>query len=72
MYDRALQALVKLGRSPEWEARFEPNSYGFWPGQSTQDAIEAILFKDFKVMGINSPMMLTGLIGVREPMNIQG
>ncbi|MDE5115707.1 MAG: reverse transcriptase N-terminal domain-containing protein, partial [Trichodesmium sp. St2_bin2_1] len=35
MYDRALQALVKLGRSPEWEARFEPNSYGFWPGQST-------------------------------------
>ena len=42
MYDRALQALVKLGRSPEWEARFEPNSYGFGPGRSIHDAIEAI------------------------------
>jgi len=29
MYDRALQALVKLALEPEWEARFEPNSYGF-------------------------------------------
>jgi RNA-directed DNA polymerase len=29
---RALQALVKLGLEPEWEARFEPNSYGFRPG----------------------------------------
>ncbi|WP_293142447.1 group II intron reverse transcriptase/maturase [Okeania sp. SIO3I5] len=42
MYDRALQALVKLGMEPEWEARFEPNSYGFRPGRSTYDAIEAI------------------------------
>ncbi len=42
MYDRALQALVKLGMEPEWEARFEPNSYGFRPGRSTHDAIEAI------------------------------
>jgi len=24
MYDRALQALVKLALEPEWEARFEP------------------------------------------------
>ncbi|MDE5101243.1 MAG: reverse transcriptase domain-containing protein, partial [Trichodesmium sp. St16_bin4-tuft] len=29
-------------RSPEWEARFEPNSYGFRPGRSTHDAIDAI------------------------------
>jgi hypothetical protein len=29
MYDRALQALVKLALEPEWEALFEPNSYGF-------------------------------------------
>jgi retron-type reverse transcriptase len=29
MHDRALQALVKLALEPEWEARFEPNSYGF-------------------------------------------
>ncbi|MDE5102105.1 MAG: group II intron reverse transcriptase/maturase, partial [Trichodesmium sp. St19_bin2] len=42
MYDRALQSLVKLGRSPEWEARFEPNSYGFRPGRSAHDAIQAI------------------------------
>ncbi len=42
MYDRALQALVKLALEPEWEARFEPNSYGFRPGCSCHDAIEAI------------------------------
>lgn len=29
MKDRALQALVKMALEPEWEARFEPNSYGF-------------------------------------------
>jgi RNA-directed DNA polymerase len=32
MNDRALQALIKLVLEPEWEARFEPNSYGFRPG----------------------------------------
>lgn len=42
MNDRALQALVKLAVEPEWEARFEPNSYGFRPGRSCQDAIQAI------------------------------
>jgi RNA-directed DNA polymerase len=42
MKDRALQALVKLALEPEWEARFEPNSYGFRPGRSCQDAVEAI------------------------------
>jgi RNA-directed DNA polymerase len=42
MYDRTLQALVKLGLEPEWEARFEPNSYGFRPGRSCHDAISAI------------------------------
>ena len=40
--DRALQALVKLVLEPEWEARFEPNSYGFRVGRSCHDAIEAI------------------------------
>jgi RNA-directed DNA polymerase len=40
--DRAGQALVKLALEPEWEARFEPNSYGFRPGRSAHDAIEAI------------------------------
>jgi RNA-directed DNA polymerase len=42
MYDRALQALVKLALEPEWEARFEPNSYGFRLGRSCHDAIEQI------------------------------
>ncbi|NEO82454.1 group II intron reverse transcriptase/maturase [Moorena sp. SIO4G3] len=42
MHDRALQALVKQALEPEWEAKFEPNSYGFRPGRSCHDAIEAI------------------------------
>jgi RNA-directed DNA polymerase len=40
--DRALQALAKLAMEPEWEAKFEPNSYGFRIGRSGHDAIEAI------------------------------
>jgi RNA-directed DNA polymerase len=42
MYERALQALVKLALEPEWEAKFEPNSYGFRPARSAHDAIGAI------------------------------
>jgi RNA-directed DNA polymerase len=42
MLDRAYQTLVKLALEPEWEARFEPNSYGFHSGRSPHDAIEAI------------------------------
>jgi RNA-directed DNA polymerase len=42
LHDRALPALVKLALEPEWEARFEPNSYGFRPGRSVHDAIGAI------------------------------
>ena len=42
MKDRATQALVKMALEPEWEALFEPNSYGFRPGRSCQDAIAAI------------------------------
>lgn len=41
-HDRARQALVKLALEPEWEAQFEPNAYGFRPGRSTHDAVEAI------------------------------
>jgi len=40
--DRALQSLVKIALEPEWEAKFEPNSYGFRPGRSCHDAIDAI------------------------------
>ena len=42
MLDRAHQCLVKLALEPEWEARFEANSYGFRPGRSAHDAIAAI------------------------------
>ena len=33
---------LKLALEPEWEARFEPNSYGFRPGRSSHDAIAAL------------------------------
>lgn len=42
MLQRAYQALVKLALEPEWEAVFEPNSYGFRPGRSPHDAVEAV------------------------------
>jgi len=40
--DRAQQARVRNALEPEWEARFEPKSYGFRPGRGCHDAIEAI------------------------------
>jgi len=40
--DRVIQALVLNALEPEWEARFEPRSYGFRPGRGCHDAIEAI------------------------------
>jgi RNA-directed DNA polymerase len=42
--DRVQQARVKNALEPEWEARFEPRSYGFRPGRGCHDAIE-IIFK---------------------------
>jgi RNA-directed DNA polymerase len=42
METRALQALAKCGLEPAWEGHFEANSYGFRPGRSCQDAIQAI------------------------------
>ncbi|MEV6966621.1 group II intron reverse transcriptase/maturase [Hamadaea sp. NPDC051192] len=40
--DRALQAAAVNALEPEWEARFEPKSYGFRPGRGCHDAIEAV------------------------------
>lgn len=37
--NRVAQAIVKNALEPTWEARFEPNSYGFRPGRSCHDAI---------------------------------
>jgi len=42
MLDHAYQHLVKLALEPEWEAKFEANSYGFRPGRSCHDAIAAL------------------------------
>jgi RNA-directed DNA polymerase len=47
MIERCKQALAKLALEPQWEAKFEPNSYGFRPGRSCHDAKEAI-FKAIK------------------------
>ncbi len=48
--DRIMQLIVKMAMEPEWEAKFEPNSYGFRPGRRCQDAIkqiwETIRFRD--------------------------
>lgn len=49
--DRAKQALAKLALEPQWEAKFETNSYGFRPGRRTHDAIEAI----FTCLHYNKP-----------------
>jgi RNA-directed DNA polymerase len=38
----AIQARVRNALEPEWEARFEPRSYGFRPGRGCHDAIGAL------------------------------
>jgi RNA-directed DNA polymerase len=40
--DRCHQARVRQALEPEWEARFEPRSYGFRPGRGCHDAIESL------------------------------
>lgn len=40
--DRAKQMLAYLALCPQWEASFEAQSYGFRPGRSILDAIEAV------------------------------
>jgi RNA-directed DNA polymerase len=40
--DRCHQNRAKNALEPEWEARFEPRSYGFRPGRGCHDAIAAI------------------------------
>lgn len=39
---RCLQAVALGALEPEWEARFEPKSYGFRPGRGCHDAMGAI------------------------------
>ena len=40
--DRVYQNIAKMALEPQWEARFEPTSYGFRPKRSCHDAIERI------------------------------
>ena len=40
--ERAKHALIEMALEPEWEAKFESNSFGFRPGRSCHDAIGAI------------------------------
>ena len=40
--ERARQTLVRQALEPEWEAKLAPHTYGFRPGRSCLDAIEAI------------------------------
>jgi RNA-directed DNA polymerase len=40
--DRCHQGRVCDALEPEWEARFEPRSYGFRPGRGCHDAIESL------------------------------
>jgi RNA-directed DNA polymerase len=40
--DRAMQAVTKLALEPYYEAKFEPNSYGFRPAMGCKDALSKI------------------------------
>nr|YP_009730060.1 group II intron reverse transcriptase/maturase [Leucocryptos marina]BBQ05390.1 group II intron reverse transcriptase/maturase [Leucocryptos marina] len=42
IWDRCVQHLVLQALEPEWEAKFEANSFGFRPGRSCHDAVYAI------------------------------
>jgi RNA-directed DNA polymerase len=42
LMDRRHRQRVRHALEPEWEARFEPRSYGFRPGRGCHDAIGAI------------------------------
>jgi RNA-directed DNA polymerase len=42
MKDRIYQNIAKLALEPQWEAKFEPTSYGFRPKRNCHDAIERI------------------------------
>ena len=41
-HDRAKQTLVRQALEPQWEAKLSAHFYGFRPGRSCHDAIEAI------------------------------
>ena len=60
--DRCHQARVRDALEPEWEARFEPRSYGFRPGRSRRDAIGS-LFNTLRGKGKRVWILDVGLAG---------
>ena len=65
--DRCHQARVVNALEPEWEARFEPKSYGFRPGRGCHDAIQAC-FEVAKGRSPKRPWVLDAdLAGALEP-----
>src|SRR2546430_12975168 len=58
--DRCHQARVRSALEPEWEARFEPRSYGFRPGRGCHDAIESLYNtlcgKSRRALSLGSPL----------------
>lgn len=49
-----------MALEPEWETKFEPNSYGFRPGRSCHDACEGI----YAALSKKSTFVLDADIGV--------
>ena len=60
--DRCHQARVRNALEPEWEARFEPRSYGFRPGRGCHDAIGS-LFNTLRGKGKRVWILDAGLAG---------
>jgi RNA-directed DNA polymerase len=44
-HDRAQQTIVRQALEPEWEAKLSAHTYGFRPGRSCWEAIEAIFHR---------------------------
>lgn len=42
--DRVYQEIIRLALEPEWEAKFEPVSYGFRPSRRQHDAVRRIYY----------------------------
>ncbi|MGQ4809735.1 hypothetical protein NKDENANG_03161 [Candidatus Entotheonellaceae bacterium PAL068K] len=63
--DRCMQAVVKNALEPEWEARFEPSSYGFRPGRGCHDARERI-YSLSKPQGCKKWVIDAGITGAYD------
>lgn len=51
--DRAKQALVLLALEPEWEAKFEKNSYGFRPGEVLMMRLKLFIHRLIRVLSMS-------------------